>query len=90
MRYVQVWSGQGQPWDNHDDLADNHRRLARQCDQAIAALLMISCSGQEKGGNEAAGAQHDDRDVGIPRVPGLHHQKGTRVMRTSNVRGPRT
>ena len=40
VRYVQVWSGQGQPWDNHDDLADNHRRLARQCDQAIAALLI--------------------------------------------------
>ena len=39
VRYVQVWSGQGQPWDNHDDLADNHRRLAQQCDQAIAALL---------------------------------------------------
>ena len=40
VRYVQVWSGQGQPWDNHDDLADNHRRLAKQCDQAIAALLI--------------------------------------------------
>jgi hypothetical protein len=39
VRYVQVWSGQGQPWDNHDDLAENHRKLARQCDQAIAALL---------------------------------------------------
>jgi hypothetical protein len=39
VRYVQVWHGQGQPWDNHDDLADNHRKLARQCDQAIAALL---------------------------------------------------
>ena len=40
VRYVQVWSGEGQPWDNHDDLADNHRRLARDCDQAIAALLI--------------------------------------------------
>jgi hypothetical protein len=40
VRFVQVWSGQGQPWDNHDDLADNHRRLAKQCDQAIAALLI--------------------------------------------------
>ena len=39
VRYVQVWSGQGQPWDNHDDLADNHRRLAKDCDQAIGALL---------------------------------------------------
>lgn len=39
VRYVQVWHGQGQPWDNHDDIAVNHRRLAKQCDQAIAALL---------------------------------------------------
>jgi hypothetical protein len=39
VRYVQVWHGQGQPWDNHDDLAVNHRNLAKQCDQAIGALL---------------------------------------------------
>jgi Protein of unknown function (DUF1501) len=39
VRYVQVWHGEGQPWDNHDDIAVNHRRLAKQCDQAIAALL---------------------------------------------------
>jgi hypothetical protein len=39
VRFVQVWHGQGQPWDNHDDLAVNHRRLANQCDQGIAALL---------------------------------------------------
>jgi hypothetical protein len=39
VRYVQVWHGEGQPWDNHDDIEVNHRRLARQCDQAIAALI---------------------------------------------------
>jgi Protein of unknown function (DUF1501) len=39
VRFIQVWHGDGQPWDNHDDLAENHRRLARQCDQPIAALL---------------------------------------------------
>jgi hypothetical protein len=39
VRFVQLWHGQGQPWDNHDDLAVGHRRLARQCDQGIAALL---------------------------------------------------
>ncbi len=36
---VQVWHGEGQPWDNHDDIEVNHRRLAKQCDQPIAALL---------------------------------------------------
>lgn len=39
VRFVQVWHGAGQPWDNHDDLEENHRRLARECDQPIGALL---------------------------------------------------
>ena len=39
VRFVQVWHGAGQPWDNHDDLETNHRRLARESDQPIAALL---------------------------------------------------
>jgi hypothetical protein len=39
VRFVQVWHGAGQPWDNHDDIEVNHRNLAKQCDQAIGALL---------------------------------------------------
>src|SRR6056297_772754 len=39
VRYVQLWHGAGQPWDNHDDLETRHRALAKQCDQAIGALL---------------------------------------------------
>ncbi|MCA9061430.1 MAG: DUF1501 domain-containing protein [Planctomycetaceae bacterium] len=39
VRFVQVWHGAGQPWDNHDDIEVNHRRLAQQCDKAIGALL---------------------------------------------------
>lgn len=39
VRFVQVWHGKGQPWDSHDDLEVNHRRLGRECDQGIAALL---------------------------------------------------
>ena len=39
VRFVQVWHGAGQPWDNHDDIEVNHRRLAGQCDRAIGALL---------------------------------------------------
>ncbi|QDV69975.1 hypothetical protein Poly24_36940 [Rosistilla carotiformis] len=39
VRYVQLWHGAGQPWDNHDDLEARHRDLAGQCDQAIGALL---------------------------------------------------
>jgi hypothetical protein len=39
VRFLQVWSGAGQPWDNHDALEVNHRNLARTWDQAIAAFL---------------------------------------------------
>jgi hypothetical protein len=39
VRFVQVWHGSGQPWDSHDDIKGNHARLARECDQPIAALL---------------------------------------------------
>jgi uncharacterized protein (DUF1501 family) len=38
VRFVQVWHGAGQPWDDHNDI-QHHRELARECDQAIAALL---------------------------------------------------
>ncbi|MBM4069368.1 MAG: DUF1501 domain-containing protein [Planctomycetes bacterium] len=39
VRFIQVWSGAGQPWDNHDNLPNEHRRLAGPWDQAIAAFL---------------------------------------------------
>jgi len=39
VRFVQVWSGGGQPWDNHDGLEKTHRDLAKQWDQPIAAFL---------------------------------------------------
>ena len=39
VRYVQLWHGAGQPWDNHENIADNHRRLAGEIDQPIAALI---------------------------------------------------
>jgi len=39
VRFVQVWHGDGQPWDNHDDLEVNHRKLAGESDQPIGALL---------------------------------------------------
>src|SRR5207247_10380232 len=39
VRFVQLWSGAGQPWDNHDGLEAQHRALAKQGDQPIAAVL---------------------------------------------------
>ena len=39
VRYVQVWHGEGQPWDSHEEIEKNHRRLAKECDRAIGALL---------------------------------------------------
>ena len=28
VRFIQLWHGAGQPWDSHDDLEKNHKRLA--------------------------------------------------------------
>jgi len=39
VRFVQVWSGNGQPWDNHNGLAGTHRKLAGEWDQPLAAFL---------------------------------------------------
>ena len=39
VRFVQVWSGAGQPWDNHDNIEKQHRDLSAGWDQPIAAFL---------------------------------------------------
>jgi len=39
VRFVQVWSGAGQPWDNHDDIEVGHRNLCGQLDKPLGALL---------------------------------------------------
>jgi hypothetical protein len=39
VRYVQLWHGAGQPWDNHDNIEGNHRKLAGEIDGPIAALI---------------------------------------------------
>ncbi len=39
VRFIQVWSGAGQPWDDHENIAAHHRQLAAEWDQAIAAFL---------------------------------------------------
>ena len=39
VRYVQVWHGTLQPWDSHNNIAADHRKLARESCQGITALL---------------------------------------------------
>ncbi|REJ66585.1 MAG: DUF1501 domain-containing protein [Planctomycetota bacterium] len=39
VRFVQVWHGSGQPWDNHQRINRALPRLAGECDQGIAALI---------------------------------------------------
>ena len=39
VRFIQVWSGAGQPWDNHSGLKANHKKLAGEWDQPIAAFM---------------------------------------------------
>jgi hypothetical protein len=58
VRFVQVWHGAGQPWDNHEAIGRDHRKLAGECDRPIGALLtdlkdrglledtLVLCSGE--------------------------------------------
>jgi uncharacterized protein (DUF1501 family) len=39
VRFVQLYHGDVQPWDSHELIEQNHGKLARECDQGIAALL---------------------------------------------------
>ena len=39
VRFVQVWSGASQPWDNHSGIEAEHRKLSKNWDQPIAAFL---------------------------------------------------
>ncbi len=39
VRFIQLYHGAGQPWDNHDDIEVGHRNLANQSDKPIAALI---------------------------------------------------
>jgi hypothetical protein len=57
VRFVQLWHGASQPWDDHDDI-QHHKTLAEQIDRPIAALLkdlkqrglleetLVICSGE--------------------------------------------
>jgi len=38
VRMVQIYHGNGQPWDNHDDI-QIHRTLAREADPAVGSLI---------------------------------------------------
>ena len=40
VRFVQVWHGAGQPWDSHNNIYDEHRKLANECDSGLAALII--------------------------------------------------
>ena len=58
VRFVQVWHGNGQPWDSHSKIESSHRKVANECDQGLAALItdldqrglleetLIVCSGE--------------------------------------------
>jgi hypothetical protein len=58
VRFVQTWHGNLQPWDSHNNILQEHRRVADECDQGLAALItdlkarglldetLILCSGE--------------------------------------------
>ena len=39
VRFVQLWHGAGQPWDSHEKIEVAHRKLAKEIDQPVAALI---------------------------------------------------
>ncbi len=39
VRFVQTWHGNLQPWDSHSNIKEEHRKVANQCDQGLAALI---------------------------------------------------
>jgi hypothetical protein len=39
VRFVQVWHGTLQPWDSHNSIATEHRKLATESCQGLTALL---------------------------------------------------
>ncbi|MCE3019037.1 MAG: DUF1501 domain-containing protein [Pirellula sp.] len=40
VRFVQTWHGNLQPWDSHSNIKSEHRKVAKECDQGIGALLV--------------------------------------------------
>ena len=40
VRFVQTWHGNLQPWDSHEDINKAHRKVAAECDQGLAALII--------------------------------------------------
>ncbi len=58
VRFVQTWHGNLQPWDSHSNIKEEHRKVASECDQGLAALIidlkqrglldetLIVCSGE--------------------------------------------
>lgn len=40
VRFVQTWHGNLQPWDSHSNIREEHRKVANECDQGLAALIM--------------------------------------------------
>ncbi len=39
VRFVQLWHGASQPWDNHENIKEAHTNLSKQLDRPIGALL---------------------------------------------------
>ena len=71
VRFVQVWHGAGQPWDSHDDLEIQHRKLA--------AAMRPRDRGVAEGSEAARPAGRDAGDLGRrvrPHAGGRNAQGG--------------
>ena len=99
VRYVQVWHGESQPWDSHNDIEKNHRKLAGESDGPIGALLddlvgtacsrARSCSGGRiRPHAHGRAAERRGREVAHrPRLP-AHRRPRPRGPRLAGVSRP--
>ncbi len=70
VRYVQLWHGKGQPWDNHDKIEQNHRKLAGEIDwDAIEDRTREFITGNHDQTFEGLGMVVHEKKGGADRVP---------------------
>lgn len=98
VRYVQCYTGGGQPWDNHSGIVPRIKKLAQDSDQPIAALLtdlkdrgMLEDTLVIWGGEMGRTPTIQTGNKNIERVGRDHHIDGYTIwMAGGGVRGGKT
>ena len=86
VRMVQIFYGNFQPWDDHNDIL-NHRKLAFGADRPIAALGAEGAGGKGAGQRRSADVVDCGRGAGDGTVARLH--RGAVITDYGHRRQPR-